>query len=362
MKNGPDVGSRLKKVFSGSKFDSIIIMNTKEKDSNFLYLTGFTSGVFEDTILLADKKRLMLLTSELEYDTAIGQAPHNMEVKCIKSEKDVKESIKDFVGSGNVGLNYGFIPYSYAEMLKKNIGESKIIDAETKLAEAREIKDIFEIESMKKAVEITKRSLTEISDYFKKGITEKQLRARFEFILGENGGEGLAFESIVSFGANAALPHHTPDDTKLKENEFVLLDVGARYRNYCADMTRTFIYAPDKKTMKYKRMEAIIDTVKEAQKIGLSRIKDGADGSAAHMEVADFINKAKGGIYKGRFIHSLGHQIGIDVHDGVGLTTISKKLRSGMVVSDEPGIYITGFGGARFEDDVLVGKGHSKFL
>ncbi len=362
MNTNPDINERLRRVFSGSGFDSAIIMNTNSKDSNFLYLTGFTSGVFEDTILLAKKNGMALLTGELEYDIAIEQAPKSMEVKIVRTEKDVRDNIRSFVGNGPVGLDYGFLPYSYAAMLKRQIGKNRVVDATEQFEKAREIKSEFEIGAIRKAAKITLKSLGEIEGYFKHGMTEKQLRARFEFLLGENGGEGLAFDSIVSFGTNAALPHHTPDDTKLKANEFVLLDVGARYRNYCSDITRTFVFKPERTTLKYKRMKAIIDTVKEAQQMAMDYIKDGADGSSAHKAAADFINTANNGIYKGRFIHSLGHQIGIDVHDGIGLGLRSKRLHSGMIVSDEPGIYITGFGGARFEDDVLIKKGKSIML
>ncbi|MCL5680319.1 MAG: Xaa-Pro peptidase family protein [Candidatus Marsarchaeota archaeon] len=364
MAKNYDMKTRLRNVFTGAEFDVSVIMNTNSKDSNFLYLTGFISGVFEQAILVSDKNGSTLLTNELEYDTAIEQAPNNMEVKCVDSGpgNSIGRMIKDIVGSRSVGLDYGFLPYNYASYLRKILGKNRFYDATKQFANAREIKDEFEIRAMRKAVSITREALKEIPDYFKSGMTENELRARFEYILGNHGGEGLAFESIVSFGSNAALPHHTPDNTRLKPNEFVLLDVGAKYQNYCADMTRTFIFEPDKQTLKYKRMKEIIDTVKEAQQMGLAHIKAGANGSEAHNAVTEFINTTRNGIYKGRFIHSLGHQIGIDVHDGNGLSPRSKILREGMVVSDEPGIYITGFGGARFEDDVLVGKKRSSFL
>jgi Xaa-Pro dipeptidase len=362
MNKNYDIKARLKKVFSGANFDFLVIMNTNAKDSNFLYLTGFTSGVFEQSILIADKNSSTLLTNELEYDTAVEQAPEHMEVKCINSENDTGKAVREAIGKNPVGLDYDFLPYNYVSLLKKIIGNNKLYDATQQFSKAREIKDEFEISAMRKAVSITKEALKEIPNYFKSGMSENELRARFEYLLGSKGGEGLAFESIVSFGKNAALPHHSPDNTKLKPNEFVLLDVGAKYKNYCADMTRTFIFEPDKKTLKYKRMNDIIETVKEAQELGFKQIKAGVDGSEAHNAVTEFIDTARNGIYNGRFIHSLGHQIGIDVHDGTGLSPRSKILKEGMVVSDEPGIYITGFGGARFEDDVLVGKGHSSFL
>ena len=166
------------------------------------------------------------------------------------------------------------------------------------------------------------------------------------------------FPTIICFGANAAMPHHMPDDTKLGANEFVLIDCGSRYRNYCSDVTRTFIYKPDRKIAKYKKMLDMYNVVAQAQRIGMSEVMAGAQGKAAHLAAQDCIDKASKGVYKGTFIHSLGHPIGVEVHDvGVGLYPSEKdKLREGMVVSVEPGIYIPGFGGVRIEDDVLVTK------
>ncbi len=362
MAQKADIKTRLKKVFEGSKFDRLVLMNTDSEDSNFLYLTGFTSGIFEESVLIVSRQHMTLLTSELEYETAVEQAPGIMDVQIVKSGELSKALVKHASGAKSIGLNYGFLPNKYFQFIQEALKSEKFVDASENLARAREVKDSYEIALMRKAVSITKTALNEVQRYFQAGMTEKQLKARFEFILNSLGADGTSFSSIVSFGSNAALPHHMPDDTKLKQNEFLLMDVGAKYKNYCADMTRTFIFKPDKQSMKYKRMSEIMAAVKEAQKIGLEKARAGADGEDAHEAVANFINTVNGGIYNGCFIHSLGHQIGIDVHDGIGLTTTSKKLKENMVVSDEPGIYIKGFGGVRFEDDVLISKKKSVFL
>ena len=295
MQNTP---IRLKKVFDNADFDTAIIMNPSQMDSNFLYLSGFSNGVFEMSFIIATKKKLVLLTSILEYELAAKQKP----------------------------------------------------------------KGADEIENIKKAVKITKAALEAIESDFADGITEKQIAAKFDYLMMKHGAEKTAFDSIVSFGPNTALPHHMPDNTKLKPNNFIILDVGAKYHGYCADITRTFIYKPDRKSLKYKKMSDMYETVRKAQALGLEMVKPQVDGMDVHKAVANYIDNARNGIYKGKFIHALGHGIGLDVHDNVALSLIHKPIKEGMVMSDEPGIYINGFGGVRLEDDILVKKDKGIFL
>ncbi len=178
------------------------------------------------------------------------------------------------------------------------------------------------------------------------------------------GADAPSFPTIVCFGKNAAVPHHVPGNVKLERNSFVLIDAGARYMGYCSDVTRTYIFKPAKKSQKYRRMLDMYNTVKEAQEIALRSIKPGIRCEVPYNKAKGHIDKAHGGIYKGRFIHGLGHQIGIDVHDvGPNLTLNSKeRILENMVFSDEPGIYIEGFGGVRIEDDVLVTKDGGRFI
>ncbi len=187
-------------------------------------------------------------------------------------------------------------------------------------------------------------------------MTEKEIAGRLEYLMMQKGADGTSFSSIVSFNENAALPHHMPSNKRLTPNSIVLIDMGARYKNYCSDITRTFMFRPDKSSSRYKRFAEMYGIVEGAQKLAASMIKEGIMGQKVHNAAADHINMAENGRYRGRFIHSLGHAIGIDVHDaGPGLYG-NEKLKAGMVVSNEPGIYVVGFGGVRIEDDVIVKK------
>jgi Xaa-Pro aminopeptidase len=349
------VVDRIKKVFANTEAEVLVIFNTGMVDSNFLYFTGFTSGVFEDTVLIVKKQGIaIVLASELEYYTAISQKKKGIEVVKVLGKDDIAMHMNKHIRGKVVGINGSFMPFSFATALHK-YKPKKIIDASGGLLKARLVKENDEINAMKRAVEIAKKAFAEIPKYFKEGITEKQLAARFNYLMGEYGADGQSFPTIVSFGPNSAMPHHMPDDTKLERNSIVLIDAGAKYKNYCSDLTRSFIFKPDKHSKKYAEIVGMYNIVKEAQKRALLSIKPGVDASVPHMAAEKYINSVDNGKYKGTFIHSLGHSIGIDVHDGFGLSKGQHfKIKEGMVFSDEPGVYVEGFGGIRIEDDVLV--------
>jgi len=344
-----------------SGVDAIFLMNTGQKDSNFFYLAGFTSGEFEYTSLIVTKKGLILPVSALEYEIAKRQRPKEMKVVKIDSRKQSRSILKRYMRSKIVGLNLSFLPYNDYRAIKSIIKPKKLIDISRAFYDARSTKDENEIKFIKAANKISKKSLAELQKYLKKGMTEKEVAGQLDYLMMKNGASGVAFSTIVSFDANAALPHHSPDGTKLRANGIVLIDFGAKYNNYCADITRTFMFMPEKSSSKYKKFAEIHEIVEGAQIEAFKRIKDGVLGSVPHLAACRYIESAKNGKYKESSfanVHSLGHALGLEVHDtGPGLYKSSKdKLKANMVVSDEPGIYIVGFGGVRIEDDVIVTK------
>jgi Xaa-Pro dipeptidase len=347
---------RIKKIFKNAQIDAIFLMNTDQHDSNFFYLTGFTSGVFEFNTLIVKRKKLILPVSSLEYEIALEQKPKAMSVVKIDSRKDMIKLLKKYLKSKRVGINASFLPYNYYKAIKKEAMPKKFVDISKAFSNARSVKDEDEIKNIRIANKISKKALLNLQRELKAGMTEKETAGKLNYFMMKEGASGIAFDTIVSFNENAALPHHSPDNTKLKSNSIVLIDFGAKYNNYCADVTRTFMFKPDKSSTRYKRFVKMYETVKIAQLTAFKKIKEGSYGDEVHAIAANYIDKAENGIYKGKFIHSLGHSIGLDVHDpGPGLGS-KEKLKANMVVSDEPGIYIVGFGGVRIEDDVIVKK------
>lgn len=362
--NRKTLRSRLGKVFSrAGSLKQIVITNTNSADPNFLYLTDLSGGLFEWSMLLATRNEVTLFTSPLEYELAREQLGDS--IKVVNLDKKEKLDILISKVKGRiVGINSEFVPYNTYVHLKKRLGVKKFVDVSEAFELARQIKDPEELRRIASANKITKAAIAMVQKRLVEGMTEKAAAAEFESAILELGADGVSFPSIVCFGKNAALPHHGPDNTRLKKGDFVLIDVGVRLHNYCSDVTRTMIFSKAGKE-DYKRKLELLNTVKEAQEIAIKSIKEGRKGEAPHVIAENYINSAFAGRYKGTFIHSLGHSIGIEVHDGSGrfLSPGSRLiLKSGMVTSVEPGIYVPGFGGARFEDDIVVTKGGARIL
>jgi Xaa-Pro dipeptidase len=355
---------RIRKIFENTEAEVIFLMNTNVEDSNFLYLTEFKSGIFEGNPLIITKKGLVLPVSPLEYEIAKEEGPKGMKIIKISSRKKMDDTIKKYLKGKVVGINASFLPYGYYKRVKKMAMPKKIIDVSKGFYNARSVKDEWELSNIRKANVIAKSALSEAREELRTGISEREVAARIEYLMVKKGANGIAFKSIVAFDSNSAMPHHMPGDARLKPNGIVLIDIGARYNNYCSDITRTFLFKPDKSLQKYLRFMEMHKIVKEAQAIGYRAVRAGVLGSDAHKAAEEHINSAMNGRYKGKFIHSLGHAIGLDVHDmGPGLRPGEKEsLKTNMVVSDEPGIYVPGFGGVRIEDDLIVKENGAVFI
>lgn len=351
---------RMRKVFSNAKgLQRILLVNTNSEDPNFLYMTDLQGGLFEGSLLLVTKKDVTLFTSPLEYGLAKEQLKGVIKIVNLDTKEKFDILAKEVKGRA-IGANLNFLPYNSYARLKMRLKPRSIADVSNAFETARSVKDPEEIKRIKEANRITKKAIALLQKRLRVGMTEKDAAMIFDNLILELGADGNSFPSIVCFGRNAAFPHHSPDDTRLRYGDFVLIDVGCKVRNYCSDVTRTTIFGSDARKIKdFAKKKRMLDIVKEAQHLAIDTIKVGKNGSVPHMAAQKCIDSADKGAYKGTFIHSLGHSIGIEVHDGSGrfLSPGSDLiLREGMVTSVEPGIYLEGFGGVRFEDDILVTK------
>jgi Xaa-Pro aminopeptidase len=211
----------------------------------------------------------------------------------------------------------------------------------------RERKDASEVARIVRAIEVAETALTETVPKIHAGLSETQVAGLLEHALREAGSEGFPFASIVASGPRSALPHARAGDRVLEAGDFVLLDFGAIWEGYCSDITRTFVLgkASDEQRDVYA-------TVQEANARASGALRVGMQGIAADAVAREYIH-ARG--FGELFGHSLGHGIGLEVHEGPRLAkTAEAPLVSGAVVTIEPGIYRPGWGGVRIEDDVLV--------
>ena len=360
------LAKRSGRIFNNAELgaEKIILVNTGSPDPNFLYVTGFTSGLFEYSYLILEKTKAKLLTSILEYDTAAAQKQKGLEIIKIEKSETLREFLKKEVEGIRIGINGEFLPYNIYSALKERYNPASITDISGALSKARLVKDEKEIANISKAASITKWALMLIQKEFKEGMTEAELASKFDSLCLSMGSQGASFRTIVCFGKNAALPHHYPDDTKLKPGDLILIDAGSLFNNYASDMTRTFLFNKEGiEPRDLAKIEEIIKVVKTAQVMAIRSIKPGMKGKEVDKIARDYIESFDGGKYKGRFIHSLGHSLGLEVHDGPGFSPGEETvIKEGMVITVEPGIYINGFCGVRIEDDVLITKDGASVL
>ncbi len=344
---------RVKQIFkkSDKPIDAVLIKNQSETliDTNFFYTTGITEGLFEGcaTVLYPDGK-IDLIVSKLESGLA-EKSKHN--VLIYDSKKEFDEILKNILKyKKNIGLNFDGISYKNYKMIKDLFLRKEFFDISDSLVKNRMIKDEEEISLIKKACSIADKVASKIPDICNKGMYEYELAAEIDYLLQKNGADNSAFLTISSFGKNTSNPHYSHGKYKLKEGDFILCDFGACYKKYNSDITRTFILGkPNKKQKK------IYETVLKAQQMGMEKIKPGLKGKDVHEVVYNFINETE---FKDCFIHSTGHSLGMDVHDGgVGFNSESDiTLKKNMVLTVEPGIYLSSLGGVRIEDDILIKK------
>ena len=219
----------------------------------------------------------------------------------------------------------------------------------------RAVKDAGEIARMKAAQAITDAAFAHIVSFMRPGLTEREVQVELEDFMVRHGAESVAFPSIVACGANGASPHSVPGDARLEAGQCVVLDFGARAQGYCSDMTRTvFLGEPS------ARMREAYETIHRANEQVEAALSPGVTGAEMHRLAEDVLSA---GGFAGKMGHSLGHGVGIDIHEEPALSPRNTRpLEAGSVVTVEPGIYLPGEFGMRLEDfGVITPEGFTVF-
>lgn len=337
----------------------------KNKDEALLITNevniGYFSGFFHS-------EGYLLVTSENSYlivDFRYAEAAEKKSGGCkVVMYSKLSQDLLDILtkeGINSVTFEVDNITVSRFEFFNKFLTQHNIdCFADQKLckhiADIRIIKDSSEIEKIQKAQNIAEKAYLEVLNYVKPGVTEKEISARLEYLMNIYGAECKSFDLITITGKKTSLPHGVPSDGIVKEGDFFTFDFGAVYEGYHSDTTRTVAvkYATDK-------MTEIYNIVLKAQLAALEKVKPGVKCSEVDKTARDIISEHGYGKFFG---HATGHGVGLDIHEA---PTVSPRgeitLKSGMVITDEPGIYLPNEFGVRIEDMLCVtDNGYKNFV
>lgn len=333
-------------------------------NSNLKFPTGSDSGyllsdrferryfsgidVAEGIVLKADKSYYF---ADSRYFYALREKLEGTPITAVRyTGLDCVAEILKENGIKRLGLDFEHTTLAeYKEYKKLNV---KLFDCAETLKKMRSVKSDSETESIKNACSVTQKAVNALIPFIKEGVTENFLKSKLTELMRGFGADGTAFDTIVAFGANSAVPHHESGETALCRNSVVLIDAGATVDGYCSDMTRTFFYGePDEKFLSAYR------AVKEANEYAEANTADGTSFRQAFGYAVSVLDKYGIGKY---FTHSLGHGLGLEIHEyPVISASRTGRLKENTVFTIEPGVYFDGEFGIRIEDTVMIKNGRT---
>ncbi len=339
----------LKKKIQSEHLDAMLITSMPQ----IRYLTGFSG----DTALLVLTRNGAEMLTDFRFVDQAKQQVKGAKVTIIKGSAFA--SLKDVAALKPRNIRLGFtgehLTVSVKDVITKARPDALLVNADAALADLAWIKDAEEQANIRKAVAIGDMTFERILCLVKPGVRERELAAELEYQMMMLGSEKPAFDTIVCSGYRSAMPHGVASDKKLEKGDFVTFDFGATVNGFVSDMTRTVVVG--KATARHNKIYGI---VLKAQLAGIRKAKAGVEAKAVDSACRDIITKA--GFGK-EFGHGTGHGIGFFIHMGPRVSAISTdKLMVGNIVTIEPGIYISGWGGVRIEDDILVTRTGCKVL
>lgn len=334
--------TRLKNLaakIASENLDAIIV----SKPENVHYLSGFRGD--STVLLIAENSRKLITDGRYTEQAALQTTNFDIVEHTDGLHKRLAAEIK-IARAKNVGFEGRVLTFDEYTNLSGNLDGVALKSVE--VDSLRQIKDAAEIANIRRACEIADKAFAETLNFIKAGVIEIEVAAILEDFMRRGGSEKPAFDTIVASGVRGSLPHGIASDKIISDGEFVTLDFGAKFNGYCSDMTRTVCVGKAS-----DRQREVYAAVLDAQTHGLEIIRAGISAKAVDAAVREKLNRAGLGKY---FTHALGHSLGLEIHEEPRLSRFSKceSLAAGMIVTDEPGVYIAGAGGLRIEDTVLV--------
>ena len=322
--------------------DALLITNPPD----IRYLTGFTGD--DSWLLVRQRASRVHVLSDFRFEEQIHRsAPHVRAVMRSHSMSEALASLCRRLRIGRVALQADHVTLAQRRALVRKLGARSLVTVDDGLVHQRAIKGPEEVAAISRAIRIQEQAFRNTLAYIRPGRTEIQIAAHLEYQMRQLGSEGPSFPSVVAVGSNASLPHAIPGGRKVRDGSLVLIDWGATFKGYCGDLTRTIAVG-----RMSPKMQRVYSLVLEAQRAAIDAVAPGK--TLAEIDaIARNIIEAAG--YGPRFGHSLGHGIGLSIHEQPVLSGRAKGvLEPGHIVTVEPGIYLPGRLGVRIEDDVLV--------
>jgi len=343
--------NKLRQKLAENGLDAVLI----SQPENRYYLSGFTGSA---GFLLVSQTQAVLAVDFRYLEQAGLQAPDFRIFQIKNGLNSWFPALVSGMHLKSLGFESGNITVAAYHELTRILEEGKSgisLVPTTELVESlRAIKEPEEIERITRAAEISDAASDYIESVVHTGLSEQAIAWELEKFMREQGSQALPFEIIVASGPNSALPHARPSSRTVKEGEPIVIDIGARVDGYASDLSRTICIGADDTFNKIYRV------VLDAQLAALSIIEEGITGDQADGAARTVIQKAG---YGESFGHALGHGVGLAPHESPRLGPGSENpLRSGMVFTIEPGIYLPDWGGVRIEDLVTIENGRVKLI
>ena len=338
-------------VLKKNEIDALLISS----QTNISYLTGFRRA--QGYLIVSGKNRTYFTNFIYQYE---AEELKKKGITVLIYGYNLFKTIAEFISEHRfhrVGFEGRSLPFLEYKEFKKNLKPGNIeleavIDGTENL---RAVKNSTEIENIKKAAKITEQAFDFAKEIISEDWTEKDLSIELRRFIEIKGDIKAAFDPIVAYEENSYKPHHIPCDTRAGKNRFVLIDLGAKYRGYCADLTKILIL--DKMPLQIKK---IYDIVKTAKSRSIKKIRAGAVIKNVDKAAREYIDKKGYGKY---FRHGLGHGVGLNVHEKPFIHPKNEEtLKENMVITVEPAIYIPGKFGIRLEDLAVVKKNNCQIL
>ncbi|MGW6931666.1 M24 family metallopeptidase [Lentzea sp. NPDC054927] len=337
----------LRQELQATNLDALLVTNLL----NVRYLTGFT-GSNAAVLIDVNGDDSSVFCTDGRYLTQSKKQVPDLE-RLIERPCDVALAKR---AKGRLGYESHHVTVDGLEALTQ-AAEAELTKASGLVEKLRLVKDEVEIEALRMACAAADRALAALIGHggLRAGRTEREVARELESRMLDHGAEGPSFSSIVAFGANSAVPHHSPTDATLHQGDLIKLDFGALVDGYHSDMTRTLVLG---KPADWQR--ELYDLVARSQAAGRGALKPGVNVSDVDHASREVIEKAGHG---SEFLHGLGHGVGLEIHEAPALSKAGDgTLSAGMAVTVEPGVYLSGRGGVRIEDTLVVRESGPELL